>query len=200
MSQGLYHHIRETWKRPNDALPHMYRQSRMAQWRREPVNCRIERPTRLDAARSRGYKAKQGVVVIRTRVRRGGLRKSKINMKRKPSKMGMKKITMGKNIQRMAEERVARHFPNLEVLNSYWVGQDGKHKFYEVILIDTHHPAIIADKQLGVFSQENGNKSHRGRVYRGMTSAGKRGRGLHNKGKGAEKLRPSLKANLNRGK
>ena len=71
MSQGLYHHIRETWKRPNDALPHMYRQTRMAQWRREPVNCRIERPTRLDAARSRGYKAKQGVVVIRTRVRRG---------------------------------------------------------------------------------------------------------------------------------
>tara|TARA_B100000459_G_scaffold122323_1_gene74940 strand:- start:185 stop:400 length:216 start_codon:yes stop_codon:yes gene_type:complete len=34
----------------------------------------------------------------------------------------------------------------------------------------------------------------------GKTSAGKRGRGLHNKGKGAEKLRPSLKANQNRGK
>ena len=200
MSQGLYHHIRATWKRPNDALPHMYRQTRMAEWRREPVNCRIERPTRLDAARRLGYKAKQGVVVIRTRVRRGGLRKSKINMKRKPSKMGMKKITMGKNIQRMAAERVARHFPNLEVLNSYWVGQDGKHKFYEVIMIDTDHPSIIADKQLGVFSRANGNKSHRGRVYRGMTSAGKRGRGLYNKGKGAEKLRPSLKANLNRGK
>ena len=95
MSQGLYHHIRATWKRPNDALPHMYRQTRMAEWRREPVNCRIERPTRIDAARRMGYKAKQGVVVIRTRIRRGGLRKSKINMKRKPSKMGMKKITMG---------------------------------------------------------------------------------------------------------
>ena len=121
-------------------------------------------------------------------------------MKRKPSKAGIKKITMAKNTQRMAEERVARHFPNMEVLNSYWVGQDGKHKFYEVILLDTHHPAIIADKQLGVFSAANGNKSHRGRVYRGKTSAGKRGRGLHNKGKGAEKLRPSLKANLNRGK
>ena len=42
----------------------MYRQQRMAQWRREPVNCRIERPTRLDAARRMGYKAKQGVVLI----------------------------------------------------------------------------------------------------------------------------------------
>lgn len=172
----------------------------MAQWRREPVNCRIERPTRLDAARSLGYKAKQGVVLIRTRIRRGGLRKGKIHMKRKPSKAGIKKITMAKNTQRMAEERVARHFPNLEVLNSYWVGQDGKHKFYEVILIDTHHPAIIKDKQLGVFCGANGNKAHRGRAYRGKTSAGKRGRGLHKKGKGAEKLRPSLKANLNRGK
>ena len=131
----------------------MYRQQRMAQWRREPVNCRIERPTRLDAARRMGYKAKQGVVLIRTRVRRGGLRKGKIHMKRKPSKAGISKSTMAKNTQRIAEERVNRHFPNLEVLNSYWVGQDGKHKYYEVIMIDTHHPAIINDKQLGVFSR-----------------------------------------------
>ena len=200
MTRGLYQHVRETWKQPKEATPHMFRQTRMAQWRREPVNCKIERPTRIDAARRLGYKAKQGVVMIRTRIRRGGLRKGKIHMKRKPSKAGIKKITMAKNTQRMAEERVARHFPNMEVLNSYWVGQDGKHKFYEVILIDTHHPAIIADKQLGVFSGANGNKSHRGRAFRGKTSAGKRGRGLHNKGKGAEKLRLSLKANHNRGK
>ena len=136
----------------------MYRQQRMAQWRREPVNCRIERPTRLDAARRMGYKAKQGVVLIRTRVRRGGLRKGKIHMKRKPSKAGISKITMAKNTQRIAEERVNRHFPNLEVLNSYWVGQDGKHKYFEVIMIDTHHPAIINDKQLGVFSRANGKQ------------------------------------------
>ena len=106
-------------------------------------------------------------------------------------KAGVRKITMGKNIQRIAEERCARHYPNLEVLNSYWVGQDGKHKYYEVILIDTHHPAIIADKQLGVFSQANGHNSHRGRAARGLTSAGKRGRGLsRSKGKGAEKAPP----------
>ena len=197
MVKGLYQHTRETWKRPKDTIPFDVRQKRMATWRRDPVNCRIERPTRLDAARRLGYKAKQGVVLIRTRVRRGGLRKGKINMKRKPSKMGIRKITMAKNTQRIAEERVARHYPNLEVLNSYWVGEDGKHKFYEVILIDSSHPSIINDKQLGWVSE---GKSHRGRACRGKTSAGKRGRGLHNKGKGAEKLRPSLKANLNRGK
>ena len=121
MARSLHHAVRETWKRPKDALSHEYRRDRMAQWRREPVINRIERPTRLDAARRMGYKAKQGVVMVRTRVRRGGLRKSKINMKRKPSKMGMLKITMAKSIKRIAEERVARKFPNLEVLNSYWV-------------------------------------------------------------------------------
>ena len=118
-------------------------------------------------------------------------------MKRKPSKAGIKKITMGKSIQRMAEERTARRYPNLEVLNSYWVGEDGKNKFYEVILIDPSHPVIKSDHKLNWLS--NGS-SHRGRAHRGKTSAGKRGRGLFNIGKGAEKLRPSLKANKNRGK
>ena len=144
-----------------------------------------------------GYKAKQGVVLVRTRVRRGGLRKGKIHMKRKPSKSGIKKITMAKSVQRIAEERVSRRYPNLEVLNSYWVGEDGKNKFYEVILLDPSHPAIISDSELSWVSEGN---SHSGRAFRGKTSSGKRGRGLLNKGKGAEKLRPSLKANKNRGK
>ena len=194
---GLHQHIRNVWKQPKANLPPRYRVARMAGWRKEPVFQRIERPTRLDAARSVGYKAKQGIVLVRTRVRRGGLRKGKVNMKRKPSKAGVKKITMAKSIQRIAEERASRHYPNLEVLNSYWVGEDGKNKFYEIVLIDPSHPAIKSDKDLGWVAE---GTSHRGRAHRGKTSAGKRGRGLHNKGKGAEKLRPSLKANKNRGK
>ena len=83
----------------------------MAQWRRAPVFDRVEKPTRIDAARRLGYKAKQGVVVVRTRVRRGGLRKGKVHMKRKPSKAGVRKITMGKNIQRIAEERCGATTP-----------------------------------------------------------------------------------------
>ncbi len=196
MTQGLYQHVRKTWNRPKATQEHMVRMKRMAQWRREPVNCRIERPTRLDAARRMGYKSKQGIVMVRTRIRRGGLRKGKVHMKRKPSKAGIKKITMAKNTQRMAEERVNRHFPNLEVLNSYWVGQDGRHKFFEIILVDPAHPAIKSDKDLGWITESK----HRGRAYRGKTSAGRRGRGLRNKGKGAEKLRPSLKARGNIGK
>ena len=81
MSRGLYQHVRDTWKKPKEVLPHMFRQTRMAQWRREPVNCKIERPTRIDAARRMGYKAKQGVVVIRTRIRRGGRMVHMVEMK-----------------------------------------------------------------------------------------------------------------------
>ena len=194
---GLHKHVSAAWKKPKDGIPSRYRIDRMAGWRKEPVFIRIDKPTRIDAARRVGYKAKQGVVVVRTRVRRGGLRKGKIHMKRKPSKAGIKKITMGKSIQRIAEERTARRYPNLEVLNSYWVGEDGKNKFYEVIMIDPEHPAIKSDKDMGWVSS---GSSHRGRAFRGKTGAGKRGRGLLNKGKGAEKLRPSLKANKNRGK
>ena len=74
MARSLYHAVRNTWKRPKDTIPSDHRRDRMAQWRRDPVIHRIERPTRLDAARRMGYKAKQGVVMVRTRIRRGGLR------------------------------------------------------------------------------------------------------------------------------
>ena len=194
---GVAKHMQATWNRPKASIPAKARRERMAGWRREGVFQRIQRPTRIDAARRVGYKAKQGIVMVRTRVRRGGLRKGKVHMKRKPSNAGIKKITMAKSIHRIAEERVSRRYPNLEVLNSYWVGEDGKNKFYEVIMVDPHHPAIKADKQLGWISS---GSSHSGRAFRGKTSAGKKGRGLFNKGKGAEKLRPSLKAHQNRGK
>ena len=73
------------------------------------------------------------------------------------------------------------------VLSSYWVGQDGKHKYYEVIMLDPSHPAIKSDKDLGWIAESH----HRGRAYRGKTSAGKRGRGLHNK-EAASKVAPSF--------
>ena len=93
--------------------------------------------------------------MVRTRIRRGGLRKGKVHMKRKPSKAGIKKITMAKNTTYGRRERVNRHFPNLEVLNSYWVGQDGRHKYFEIILVDPAHPAIKSDKDLGWITSQN---------------------------------------------
>ena len=118
---GVTKYVRTAWKSPKQSMEPRHRTGRMAEWRHEPVFQRIDKPTRIDAARRVGYRAKQGVVICRTRVRRGGLRKGVVNMKRKPSKAGVTKITMAKSIQRIAEERVSRRYPNLRVLNSYWV-------------------------------------------------------------------------------
>ena len=89
--------------------------------------------------------------------------------------------------------RAAKKYTNLEVLNSYWVSKDGQYYWYEVILVDKEHPAIRADKNIKWISE----KKHTRRAFRGLTSAARKSRGLRsNKGKGAEKIRPSLRANL----
>mgnify|MGYP000178633010 CR=1 FL=1 len=101
-----------------------------------------------------------------------------------------------KSLQWLAEERAQRKYPNLEVLNSYWIGKDGRYEYYEVIFLDPSHPSIKKDGDLGWIASGR----HRGRVFRGLTGAGKTSRGLRNKGEGAEKVRPSIRANKKRGK
>lgn len=172
--KSFYGYIREAWKRPADTYVRELQRERLVKWRREPAVIRLGRPTRLDRARSLGYKAKQGIIVARVRIRRGGRRKSRPRAGRRTKRMGVHKITPKKSLQRIAEERAARKFPNLEVLNSYWVGEDGRHKWFEVILVDPHHPVIKADKDLNWLC----HPSHRGRAFRGKTSAGRKGRGL----------------------
>ncbi|MCX6666436.1 MAG: 50S ribosomal protein L15e [Euryarchaeota archaeon] len=191
----MYNHLADEWKK-HDTSFMSPQKLRLIQWRQEDNFTRVERPVRIDRARSLGYKAKQGYIVVRAHVRRGGLRKPKIKGGRKPSQKGISKITMGKSTQRIAEERTAKRFPNMEVLNSYWVGADGKYHYYEVILVDPVHPVIMSDPKINWISSSSNTK----RVLRGKTSAGQRGRGLHKKGKGTEKIRPSLRANKNRGK
>ena len=194
MSKSFYAYIGDAWKTYGDKEHMETRQKRLYQWRRESVFTRAERPTRLDRARNLGYKAKQGYVIVRTRVRRGSLRKSRVVVGQGPSSMGVKKITASKSIQRIGEERTQKHYPNMQVLNSYWVGQDGRHKYYEVILVDPHHPVIKSDPKISWIAAPGNTK----RVYRGKTSAGQRGRGLHKSGKGTEKNRPSLRAHDNK--
>ncbi|MBI4174021.1 MAG: 50S ribosomal protein L15e [Candidatus Aenigmarchaeota archaeon] len=140
-------------------------------WRREPVIKKLNGPTKLKRARSLGYKAKQGFVVARTRIKKGGRRRPTIRKARKPKSKGLF-FTTTQNKQSMAEKRVNRKFMNLEVLNSYPVGQDGNYHYFEVILVDKNHPVIKADKSI------NWMVNQRRRVFRGLTSAGKKSRGL----------------------
>ncbi len=195
MTKSVYNHVKDQWKK-HDTSFQSPQQQRMIQWRKEKNYLRVEKPLRIDRARSLGYKAKPGYIVVRARVRRGSLRKRTIRKGRVASKKGITKITMAKNTKRIAEERTSKHFPNLEVLNSYWVGDDGRNHFYEVILVDPHHPSIKNDNKIKWISKP----SNKRRVLRGKTSAGQKGRGLHKKGKGVEKVRPSIRANNNKGK
>jgi large subunit ribosomal protein L15e len=196
MVKSMYAFVREAWKVPAKSGVKELLWNRMQEWRREGSVVRIERPTRIDRARNLGYKAKQGIAVARVQVRRGGRRASRYVRARRSARMGKNRLTAGKSIQRIAEERASKKFPNMEVLNSYWVGQDGKLKYYEVILVDGHNPSIRADKNLAWMA----DPVHRGRAERGKTSAGLKGRGMLYRGKGTEKTRPSIRSHANQGK
>ncbi len=167
------------------------RHERLLSWRRDHTVTRLEHPTRLDRARAIGWRAKGGYLMVRVRVRRGGQRKRAIIAGRRPKRKGILRMTLKKSLQRIAEERAQKHYPNMEVLNSYWVGEDGKQKFYEVILVDPVHPEILADPKINWIAAP----SQKGRVYRGLTRAGTDGRGLRWSGKGAERFRPSRARN-----
>ena len=140
-----------------------------------------------------GYKAKQGYIIAAVRIRRGTMAKRRPKMGRKAANLAVTKITTKKNLQWIAEERTAKKFPNLEVLNSYKIGSDGKSHYFEVILVDPNHPVIKKDPKINWISRKNNTR----RVFRGLTSAGKKTRGLRKKGKGTEKIRPSLRSNRN---
>ncbi len=194
--KSMYAYIRDAWKKPGESYVGELLWNRLQEWRLEPSVIRIERPTRLDRARNLGYKAKQGIIVARVKVRKGARRKSRYIRGRRTKRMGMHKITPGKSIQRIAEERAARKYPNMQVLSSYWAGEDGKHKWYETILVDPIHPVIKSDKNLNWIC----NPSQKGRAFRGRTSAGRKGRGMRRKGWGTEKTRPSITSHQNKGK
>lgn len=189
---SLYTHLRAVWKKPKEGLGELYKE-KLIQYRKEPVTVRIERPTRLDRARSLGYKAKQGVFVVRQRVIRGGHKREQVAGGRRP-KASRQSMVGAKNYQRIAEERVAKKYLNCEVLNSYFLIKDGRYVWYEVIMVDKKNPSVLANKQLAQAVANNKKAS------RGLTSAGKKSRGLNNKGKGAEKARPGVRANKGRGK
>ena len=98
------------------------------------------------------------------------------------------------NYKEIAESRVGRKYNNMEVLNSYFVGKDGMNYFYEVILLDRADVGIQRDKQLGPVI-----KAPKKRALRGITSAGRKARGLRHSPVKAPKVRPSLRANRRRG-
>ena len=192
---AAYKYMNKEWIREQKERSEIVRE-RLIVWRKQGNVVRLKRPTRLGRARNLGYKAKQGYVVVRIKTGRGPREKPRPRMGRKPRSLGVNRYTPQKSRRWIAEERVAKKFPNLRVLNSYWVGSDHKHVWHEVILADPNHPVIYNDPEINWICDDR----QKGRESRGLTSAGKSSRGLRKKGTGSEKTRPSLKSKGNRGK
>lgn len=131
------------WRNNSDEL-----KSKAIAWRAEPTINRIERPSRLDRARRLGYKAKQGITVVRIRVGRGGMRKQRPVAGRRPKHIGVVHIKQGISMRKVAERRVNEKYPNMEVMGSYYVHKDGMFYWFEVIMADPSHPAISKDKEM----------------------------------------------------
>ncbi|KAJ5821547.1 Ribosomal protein L15e [Penicillium rubens] len=150
-------------------------------WELRQLNAihRASRPSRPDKARRLGYKAKQGYVIYRARVRRGGRKRPapKGATYGKPTNHGVNQLKYQRALKSTAEERVGRRAANLRVLNSYWINQDSTYKYYEVILVDPQHKAIRRDARINWIC----NSVHKHRESRGLTATGKKSRGM-NKG------------------
>jgi large subunit ribosomal protein L15e len=186
-AHGFYHYLKEAWKHPTQEQEAEQRQ-KLISWREGDRITKLEKPTRLDRARNLGYKAKKGFIVYRVVIERGGRHKARPTTKRRSKRFNIKKM-LRMNYRWVAEQRVQRKHQNLEVLNSYLVGQDGKYFFFEVIMVDRNAPEIKADKNLNWITMP----ANKFRAYRGLTSAGRKSRGLFNRQRNL-KVRPSLRS------
>ncbi|MEE8178870.1 MAG: 50S ribosomal protein L15e [Nitrosopumilaceae archaeon] len=117
-------------------------------WRKQNAIIRLEKPSRIQKARRLGYKAKQGIIVIRMRVGTGGMRKKRPRGGRRPKHLGVTRIKADVTMQQVAERRVLQKYPNMTLLGSYYLYKDGFHYWFEVILADPAHPRIAKDKEL----------------------------------------------------
>lgn len=145
------------------------KRTRILKWRREPVILKLDAPSRPDRAKALGFKAKQGFMVVRVRVKKGGRVRPSFHAGRKPSKRGRLKYTPKKSLRLISEEKANRKFRNMEVLNSYLAGDDGLSKWFEIIMVDPSHPVIKSDKAFRWLSKG----ANKGRAFRSLTKAGK---------------------------
>ncbi len=117
-------------------------------WRKENAVTRIDKPSRITRARRLGYKAKQGITVVRMRVGTGGMRKQRPRGGRRPKHLGVTRIKAAVSMKQVAERRVLERHPNMKLLGSYFLYKDGMHYWFEIILADPSHPSIAKDKEL----------------------------------------------------
>lgn len=107
---GAYKYLEELWKKKQSDVLGFIMRVRTWEYRQLPVIHRAQHPSRPDKARRLGYKAKQGYVLYRVRVRRGGRKKliRKGLVCGKPASQGVNQLKFARNLRSVAEERVGR--------------------------------------------------------------------------------------------
>ena len=107
---GAYKYLQELWRKKQSDLLRFLLRVRCWQYRQLTAVHRTTRPTRPDKARSLGYKAKQGYVIYRVRIRRGG-RKRKVHKGHqmgKPTNQGVSQLKFQRSLRSVAEVREIR--------------------------------------------------------------------------------------------
>lgn len=190
---GAYKYLEELWRKKQTDVMRFVLRMRAWEYRQLPVVHKVNHSSRPDKARRLGFKAKQGYVIYRIRMRRGGRKRpvAKGQVYGKPVNQGVKQLKSQRSHRSIAEERIGKRCRNLRVLNSYWVGQDSTFKFFEVILVDPNHKAIRRDPRINWICA-NANKH---RECRGLTAIGKKNRGMLKRGDKDNKRHPSRRAN-----
>jgi large subunit ribosomal protein L15e len=129
----MYKQIEQTWRKVYKENLSLLRK-RAEKWRQGEAIIRLQKPTRLDRARKLGYKAKQGYVTVRVRLSRRGKRIHRPTSGRRPMHAGVVKIKTKVNYRKTAINRASEKYLNMKALNAYYVFNDGKNIWYEVIL------------------------------------------------------------------
>jgi large subunit ribosomal protein L15e len=173
---GAYKYLQELYKKKQSDVLRFLLRIRCWEYRQLRVIHRASRPSRPDKARAMGYKAKQGFVIYRIRIRRGGRKRPVQNgiVYGKPASQGITQLKATRSLRVIAEGRVGRRCPNMRVLNSYWAGEDATYKYYEVIMVDPSHNAIRNDPKMNWICRP----VMKHRECRGLTAAGRKSRGI----------------------
>jgi len=177
---GAYKYITRTLQRQYKERDERLR-GKAISWRRQPAIVTVKRPSNLPRARTLGYKPKQGYIVARVRVDKGRRTRRRPRGGRKHKNYYFLKQPQASH-QTIAEQRVNRLHRNMEVLNSYWVGEDGNYKYFEVILADPSKPSVNISSAI-----------RQGKAFRGLTSSGN-SRGASKRKTPNKKLRRKKKA------
>ena len=125
---------------------------RIIGWRKQTAIIKLDHPSRIARAHRLGYKAKQGIIVVRSRVGTGGMRRQRPRGGRRPKHLGVTRIKADVSMKEVAENRVLERYPNMKLFGSYFIYKDGMHYWFEVILADPVFSNLLYDHvSLGCF-------------------------------------------------